>query len=157
MGNAARWRHKAAHFLTFKSIFLQFPMSEKNYEKYCELSSLGTFRWSNKKIACKFSIGQMGQLRWSQNRVLMFDSRRLAKNNKICHNSNFLPLNNQDIALWQIRVMTSSIAGVIPFLNMKLGWKQGGRNQGCHAHSGWRHKQNLSKHNISMEQTWLKH
>ena len=28
MGNAARWRHKAAHFLTFKSFFLQFPMKK---------------------------------------------------------------------------------------------------------------------------------
>ena len=33
---------------------------------------------------------QMGQLRWSQNRVLMLGSWRLTKNKKICPNSNFL-------------------------------------------------------------------
>ena len=36
MDNAARWRHKAAYFLNFKSIFLHFPKSEKNSEKYFE-------------------------------------------------------------------------------------------------------------------------
>lgn len=50
------WHYKAAYFLFFRSIFLKFSISVKNYDKYCLRSSLSSFWCSNKTSLRKFSI-----------------------------------------------------------------------------------------------------